>query len=386
VTLANDGMEALEILKKGEQFDLIILDVMMPRLSGFEVCSKLREMFLPSELPVVMLTAKNRITDLVEGFSAGANDYLTKPFSKQELLSRIKVHLQLHRIHKATGKFVPFEFLRYLGRESIVDVRLGDQTHQEVTILFCDIRGYTSISEEMSPEDNFKFINSFVGRMGPIIKRHQGFINQYMGDAIMAIFPKDVAFGLKAAIEMEQNIDEFNMERIEKGRKPFQVGIGLHTGPLIMGIIGDETRSDPSTISDTVNIASRMEGMTKYYGTRILISDDSYQSIMHPEDFHFRYMGEVVVKGKKLPVKVYECFDGDEPESIDKKIDTLSDFEEGLRTYFARDFPEASVTFNNIVKLHPQDLTSQYYYKLAVKYAGLGVDDDWTGVEKLDRK
>lgn len=386
ITLANSGMEAIAIIQKEKQFDLILLDVMMPKLSGYEVCNQLRKMFLPSELPVVLLTAKNRVSDLVDGFTAGANDYLTKPFSKDELLSRIKIHLHLQKINKATGRFVPFEFLHYIGRESIVDVHLGDQSQQEVTVLFCDIRDYTTLAEDMSPEDNFKLINSFVGKMGPIIKQNKGFVNQFIGDAIMAIFPKNIVFGLRAAIQMQIKLSEYNKERIDKGRIPYHIGIGLHTGPLIMGIIGYKDRTDTTTIADTVNIASRMEGLTKYYGVQILISQDSYSKLAKHEAFHFRYLGEVLVKGKFRPVKIYECYDGEDAKMFNDKNDSLKHFKEGLNFYFNKDFPEASVSFNNIVKMNPNDKTAEYYYKLAIKYAMNGVPENWSGIEQILKK
>ena len=386
VTLANNGMEALDLIQKGERFDLIILDIMMPKMSGYEVCNQLRDIFMPSELPVVLLTAKNRITDLVEGFNAGANDYLTKPFSKDELLSRIKTHLQLHHINKVTGKFVPHEFLKFIGRDSIMDVKLGDQKEQEVSVMFTDIRDYTSLSEKMTPDDNFRFINAFAGRMGPVIHKHKGFINQYMGDAIMAIFPRDVENGLNASIEMQHEIAQYNHYRLEKGRKEIEIGIGLHTGQLMMGIIGDKNRTEPATIADTVNIASRMEGMTKYYGVKILISQDSYDILPHPESYNFRYMGEIIVKGKNIPIKIYECFNGDDKIIRDKKLESLNQFEEGLDLYYKKEFPEASVIFNKISRNNPDDKAAAFFYNKAATYALKGVPEKWAGVEKMKNK
>ncbi len=386
VTLANSGFEALTCLEKEEKYDLIILDIMMPKLSGFEVCKKIREIYMSTELPVVIVTAKNRVTDLVEGFSVGANDYLTKPFSREELLSRIRTHLNLHRINKATGRFVPYEFLRSIGRESIIDTQVGDQAHKVVSVLFLDIREYASLSESMSPEDNFRFINSLVGKIGPAIRDNNGFVNQYIGDAVMAIFPQKADHSLKGAIRIQQIISEYNLYRISRKRKPIQIGVGIHTGHLIMGIIGDENRAETATIADTVNIASRIEGLTRHYGVRILITEECIQHLEVHADYHFRVMGEVIVKGKQYPTKIFECFNGDEPEVIDLKLQTLDEFDEGLRCFYAREFPEASVVFNKIVKKNSQDFAAAYFYRRAIQFAMTGVPDDWTGVEKLETK
>lgn len=185
---------------------------------------------------------------------------------------------------------------------------------------------------------------------------------------------------------MQIKLSEYNKERIDKGRIPYHIGIGLHTGPLIMGIIGYKDRTDTTTIADTVNIASRMEGLTKYYGVQILISQDSYSKLAKHEAFHFRYLGEVLVKGKFRPVKIYECYDGEDAKMFNDKNDSLKHFKEGLNFYFNKDFPEASVSFNNIVKMNPNDKTAEYYYKLAIKYAMNGVPENWSGIEQILKK
>ena len=115
----------------------------------------------------------------MQGFNAGANDFLTKLFVKNELLARIKTHIRLAKINAAYGRFVPHDFLRFLGHESIVDVRLGDQIQKEMTVLFSDIRSFTTISETMTPQENFSFINSYLSRVSPVIRAHQGFIDKY---------------------------------------------------------------------------------------------------------------------------------------------------------------------------------------------------------------
>ena len=125
---------------------------MMPHMSGYEVCQKLREIHPAHELPVVMLTAKNQISDLMTGFHFGANDYMTKPFSKDELLTRIKSHLRLSKTNHAYGRFVPSEYLRFLKKDSIVDVKLGDHVSKEMAVMFSDIRSFTTLSESMTPK------------------------------------------------------------------------------------------------------------------------------------------------------------------------------------------------------------------------------------------
>ena len=383
ITPAKNGMEALDILKDKKKFDLVVLDVMMPKMSGYEVCNKLREMFLPNELPVIILTVKNTVADMVTGLNCGANDYLTKPFSRDELLSRVKTHLNLHRINKVTNRFVPTEFLHSIGKSSIMDVKLGDYANLNVTVFFSDIRKYTKISESMTPEENFRFIQAYVRRMGPIIHQHSGFINQYMGDAIMAIFPEQTHHSLNAAIFMQKKISEYNTERIKKGREPIMAGMGLHYGSLTMGIIGDENRSEPSTIADTVNIAARIEQLTKYYGANILLSENSYQNLPEAHRYHIRYLGKVQVKGKKESLKVYECFDGDDDVMIKLKRDTLTDFDIGLKNFYNKDFPEAAVTFKKILKINKNDQVIQHFYDQSVKFSHEGIPDDWSGIEMM---
>ena len=385
ITSAMNGEEALAALDK-KKFDLVLLDLMMPRMSGYEVCKYIREKYLPSELPIIMVTAKNQVQDMVQGLRLGANDYLAKPFSKDEFLARVKTQINLHQISKATSKFVPYEFLKSIGREHITDVQLGDQTEKEVTVVFSDIRDYTTLSEAMTPEENFQFVNAYAGRMGPIIRVHNGFVNQYLGDAIMSIFLNSPEDALRASVEMLKVVQTYNVERTNKGRKPIRIGVGLHTGSLIMGIIGDQSRTDAATVSDTVNTASRMEGLTKYYGVNLLVSEYSLQRIPNPELFHFRYLGPVQVKGKKEPVGVYECIDGDPVKDFNKKIETLEDFNAAVDLFFRKDFDGAEKLFLQILAVHPEDQACKYYLQKAQNYSNAGIHDNWTGVEQMSTK
>ena len=292
----------------------------------------------------------------------------------------------MRRIYEVAGKFVPYEFIGSLGHTVITDVKLGDQVEKVVTVLFTDIRDYTSLSEKMTPEENFHFVCSYNEQLGPIIRRHNGFINQYLGDAIMALFPGNAADALAAAIDMKKNIREFNEKRKLKNLAPIQIGIGMHTGPLIMGITGDKDRLDATTISDTVNTASRIESLTKYYKAGILLSEATLLQIQEQEQFNLRYLGRVQVKGKQAAVGIHECFSGSTEEEIMIKEKTLHLFKEGMHHYLNGSFASAIISFQSLTEIHPEDLTATFFLNNATRYLQKGVPDDWTGVVEMTNK
>ncbi|MDX2249307.1 MAG: response regulator [Bacteroidia bacterium] len=375
ISQALNGEDALRIIESDDSINLVLLDVMMPRMSGYEVCEKIRRKHLAAELPIIMVTAKNQVQDLVQGLSSGANDYIAKPFSREEFLARIHTQLDLHRIFDVAGRFVPNEFIRALGHERITQVALGDQTEREVTVLFSDIRDYTTFSETMTPEQNFGFINAFHGRMGPIIQKYEGFVNQYLGDGIMALFPISAEDALKSAIQMHKALRHYNDSRLAKGRKAIRMGIGMHTGSLIMGIIGDEKRLEAATISDTVNTTARIETLTKYFGSQILLSESSFLRLQNPADYHLRYLGPVSVKGKQQPVKVFECFDADSPALLNKKTETLPLFNEGIQYFSEQDFNRAFTVFKTLLAENPDDAAARLYFHKTSHFITHGIQD-----------
>ncbi|MEL6671394.1 MAG: ATP-binding protein [Bacteroidota bacterium] len=386
ITPAINGAEALEKLQGDTKFDLVLLDVMMPRMSGFEVCKKIREFYLPSELPVIMVTAKNQVSDLVEGFQFGANDYLAKPFSKSEFLARLNTHLLLHNINQATGKFVPQEFLRSLGKANITDVNLGDFVEREVAVMFTDVRDYTSLSEKMSPEETFKFVTDLSSRIGPEIEANHGFINQYYGDGAMSIFLEKAEDAVKGAIGVQKAIEEMNEDRRKEGLKPIRLGTGLDSGPLIMGIIGDQRRNEATTISDTVNTAARLEGLTKIFGVSVILGEGTFDQLSRPEDFRYRYLGKVAVKGKTQARKIYEFFDGEPEAKIKLLLQTRDQFDQALRHYVNRNFAEALEAFNQILDIHPEDRPAAYYRDRALHFTQQPPEEAWDGVEFMTQK
>lgn len=386
ITQASNGIEALAIIDSGFKPDLILLDIMMPRMTGYEVCQKVREKFPAVELPIVMLTAKDRTTDLVQAFELGANDYLTKPFIKNELLARIETHIRLAKINAAYGRFVPHNFLKFLGRESIVDVKLGDQIQKNMTILFSDIRSFTTLSEGMSPEDNFNFLNSYLNRVSPVIRAHNGFIDKYIGDAVMALFPNSPDDAVSGAIEMQKQVAIYNQHRQKKGYLPIAIGVGLHTGNLMLGTIGERERMESTVISDAVNLAARLEGLTKLYGAGIAISENTLYSLDDLQKYSYRFLDRVKVKGKNAAVAIFEVYSGDSDRLKKLKAETQTIFEEAIVFYYRQNFDTAKRMFQDILHVNPQDKAATLYISRCEKYQKYGVPEGWLGVETLDEK
>ncbi len=300
---------------------------------------------------------------------------------KDELLARIHTHLDLLHINSAYSRFVPNEFLHTLGRERILDVKLGDHIQGTMTVLFSDIRSFTSISEGMTPQENFEFLNEYLKHVTPPIRANNGFIDKYIGDAVMAIFPGNPQDAVNASIGMLKQLDVYNRER-----QTLRIGIGLHSGTLMLGTIGDEDRMDGTVISDTVNLASRLEGLTKKYGASLIISESTLAGLEHPEHYRSRFLGKVQVKGKQEAVSVFEVYDGD-PEPVQElKQTTGSHFEEGVQHYFAKEFIEAAACFKQVLTLNTDDKTVQLYLERSAQFMVQGVPDDWQGVETMESK
>ncbi len=314
---------------------------------------------------------------------------------KQEQLEREQyLNRELRDLNIATTRFVPKDFVKILNKQSLKDLNLGDQIDATMTILFADIRNYTLLSENMTPEENFRFINAFVGRMGPVIEEKGGFICQYYGDGMMALFKENHHRAIQAAVAMQQTLDQYNQKRIIENRKPFKVGIGLNTGHLMLGVIGDQNRYDTSVISDAVNTASRLEGLTKTFGSQIIVSEKTLREIQGLQQVtneaeymsSFRFLGKVRVKGKDKVLRIYEVFDGEPAIIREKKVITKPAFEKAVDHYFAREFGKAADLLKDVLEQSPDDVAAQYYKNRSVQFIVDGVAESWSGVEEMVNK
>ena len=213
--------------------------------------------------------------------------------------------IDLKETNLSIERFVPRAFLAKIGRPNIRSVALGDNKRQDMTILFADIRNFTALSERMSPDENFAFINAYLSEMGPVIAQHGGFIDKYIGDAIMALFEK-ADDGVRAGLAMLAILERFNATRLAAGAEPIVIGIGLNTGSLMMGTIGEQHRMDGTVISDAVNLAARLESLTKDYRVALLVSQFTVDRLDDPEAYALRPVDTVVVRGRTQPVAIFE--------------------------------------------------------------------------------
>ena len=288
--------------------------------------------------------------------------------------------------NRSYSRFVPREFLSYLSKGSITEVQLGDNLQGEMTVFFSDIRSYTSFSELMTPKTNFAFINDYLGRVVHLIHENGGLVNQYLGDGILALFMHSPEDAIKAAIKIQHNISEVTELGGFNLKDPLEIGIGIHSGSLILGMLGTEQRMSPGVISDTVNTASRIEGLTKFFGAQIVISEPSLLKIEDTSQFDFRFLGKVQVKGKQDILRVYEIFDGLSSNQKKIKSNTREDFECGLNSYFNKNFKSAIIYFQKVLSINPSDLAAQIYYNNSEQYLKEGVSLDWKGALKMEIK
>lgn len=213
---------------------------------------------------------------------------------------------KLINLNKSYERFVPQEFLNLLEKESITDVVLGDQVQKDMTVFFLDIRNFTNLSEKMTPKENFTFINTFLSLIKPFITKHGGFIDKYIGDAIMALFPVSADSALQSALEIINVLNEYNIKKSNEGKVAIHVGIGINSGPLMLGTVGDVNRMDGTVISDTVNIASRVQNLTKSYQTPILITENTYKRLKNVSQYQLKMIGEIDIRGRFEKVRLYK--------------------------------------------------------------------------------
>lgn len=382
VVEAKDGLEAYEIMRShGKDISLVISDIEMPNMTGEELVKKIRQDLNMTNVPIILLSTISDKSRIINFFKVGATDYLTKPFIKEELLARLNVHLSLHLkyqelkeqerdleklnnfIKDALQKYVSPDYINMLiNRPDMLE--LGGE-ERELTIMFTDIQGFTSISEQFPPKQLVELLNEYLDGMTNILMQHAGTLDKYEGDAIIAFWNapltqrRHAIKAVTAALEMQNFCRAISEKFLKTGKPPLKTRIGINTGKAIVGNIGSKKRFNYTIIGDEVNLASRLEGANKLYGTSLIISDTTYLQL--GDVFLCRELDFLRVKGKQKPVRVYEVLcrrDQSHPETIDKM---LALYNEGLNAYREQKWKDGIRCFASAIAINFEDNPSITY-------------------------
>ncbi|MDX1683904.1 MAG: adenylate/guanylate cyclase domain-containing protein [Saprospiraceae bacterium] len=294
-------------------------------------------------------------------------------------LENSRQYSRILKLNYAYEKFVPREFLRYLDKKSILDIQLGDQIRRNMTIMFSDMRDFTNLSEKLTPKENFDFINDYLLEMEPLIREHGGFIDKYIGDSIMALFPSSPVDAVKCAVEMNETLKLNN----QKKNRKLEVGYGINTGELMLGIIGGRDRMEGTVISDTVNIAARIESLTKHYGTPILISDATYGELESGHGLDIRKIDNVIAKGKTHPVGIFEVLVG-----LDDKDRNgwLSTYNEAMKDFGDGHWKKAQQKLKAVLEVRSDDSVAKTYLTACEEFIEQGVTAKQPHISVFDKK
>lgn len=294
---------------------------------------------------------------------------------------------KLEALLKAYGRFVPHEYLQFLRRKSITDVQLGDHVSKTMAIMFSDIRSFTTISQKMTPKENFAFVNAYLQRVSPEIHNNHGLIVKFLGDGMMAVFPESADDALASSVAIFRAVEHYNRELQQCGKEPIKIGIGIHVGSMMLGMVGEENRMQGDAISDNVNLTARLEGLTKFYGVSLLISGQAFEHLSYPDEYQIRFLDRAIVKGRNESIAVYEILDA-EPEMVrNLKLSTQADFEQGLEYFRDKDNLEMAKTcFEKVLAVNPNDKTAQLYVQRIQQLLEQGIPDDWKGIWTFTEK
>ncbi len=293
---------------------------------------------------------------------------------------------QKHAFHR----FVPSQFLYLLGRKNAIEIQIGDSKNMHMTVLFSDIRSFTTISETLTPEENLRFLNSYLQAMEPAINDYSGFVDKFIGDAIMALFINTSTAlsstnALHAANAMRRQLIEYNEGRELAGYAPVDMGIGLATGNVVMGTVGSMSRLDTTVIGHTVNVSSRIEALTRLYGLPILIGEETYSELSPVDKQTIREVDRVIVKGTTRSSVIYHSYGYESPEKIElyKRIEPI--MHEGMSWYREGNFTGAKEKFHEAAVVFPEDPLAQIYLRRCEKLIENPPKGKWTGILKLGK-
>jgi adenylate cyclase len=316
-----------------------------------------------------MFASVFRDMTLIYPFAGIALTYLGGEAWRNLVVERKGRHLK-----KAFSSYVSPDLVKQIEKNPDKLVLGGEQ--RELSILFSDIRGFTTVSESLTPPELVKLLNEYLSPMTRIVLEERGTLDKFIGDAVMALFnapldvPEHATHACATAVRMMEELKLLNTGFAERGMNTLDIGVGINTGPAVVGNMGADIRFDYTAIGDSVNLASRLEGLNKYYGTHILVSEDTRKQVSDGR-FTFREVDRVKVKGKHLPIVMYEL--------MISSFELLPRFEAALEMYRSQDFTGAKAVFDEMTSGF-NDGPSRLYAGRCYEYLTSPPPEDWDGV------
>lgn len=316
-------------------------------------------------------------------------------FSQSYVLSKIfsSAFLKIEKLSNVFQKFIPQRFLHHVAKEGIEEIRLGNAEIEDITVLFTDIRDFTTLSESMRPQEVLNFLNSYLERMTEPIIRGGGTIDKYMGDSIMALFDRadnnreqEAKAAVQAAIGIFDTLSVYNSHRKKSNYDKVSIGLSIHSGQVIIGTIGSEARMDSTVLGDVVNLTSRLESLTKIYRVNAIITETSLELVMDMQ-IEVRLIDHVRVKGKSKSIKIFEILDCCSKEEREKKLESLETFNYAMELYSEGRFKAAKKQFKNCEKIYPEDWVAIIFINRCQYFIENKKDEDiWDGIFKYNIK
>lgn len=283
-------------------------------------------------------------------------------------------------------KFVPKQFVDHLTKHGLDSLELGKADEDELAILFSDIRGFTGLSEQMSPQELMNFLNSYFLRMNDPIHQNKGFIDKFIGDAVMALFDRPKGTNqdkaqdaIRAALDLRYAINLYNQHRANCNYPPIDIGIGIHFGPVIIGTVGSNDRMDTTVIGDAVNVAYRLESLAPLYNTDIIVSAQALTQANAESHFTYRQLDWVRVKGRKTPIEIYEVLDHLEETSKARKLANADLIKQGIRYRKQQDWVKTEQCFQQALNIDPNDALVHHHIKQCTQLQQSTLPKNWDG-------
>lgn len=383
------ALKRIEDLNDKIDIPIVISDQVMPGMKGDELLAQIHSIS-PKTLSI-LLTGQANVEDVGKAVNyANLYRYIAKPWDHQDLILTVKEALrsffqdkqldeknrQLFSVNKQLGavnselerkvllfnKFIPNQFLKILNLDKDKDhIQLGEFSSCNLTIMFIDIRCFTTYCEFLPPDKILEFINHYAAIAGFCIQQHQGFVDKYLGDGIMAIFT-EACHAVKAAIELSRSELTFDVKDEDNKIINYSTGIGINTGDVIIGTVGDPGHISTTVMGDTVNLASRVEDLTRVYDVPLIITGSTFKKIKHDMcDLHLRNIENILIRGRRSPVDIYEVLEAHPPLVQQQKIESIEFFKKARHFYLEHNYENAKRLFEKCLEICPTDTVVKIY-------------------------